>query len=85
MMTDVDEEDEVRTNGLVSNSATVRTVLALRNVVFSNGLDVATSIQPELRVIVQLSRPCSYLLNASFIALDGHNCLYPQDLSKCVL
>lgn len=84
MMTDVDEEEEAASVGRVSNSATVRTVLALRNVVFSNGLDVATSFQPDLRVVVQLSRSCNYLKHASFVALDGHNCLYPQDLSKCV-
>lgn len=55
MMTAVDEEEQEASIGTADNSATIRTVLALRNVVYSNG-NVSETFPVGLRVIVQLSK-----------------------------
>eukprot|EP00614_Pseudopedinella_elastica_P015233 CAMPEP_0172584816 /NCGR_PEP_ID=MMETSP1068-20121228/4394_1 /TAXON_ID=35684 /ORGANISM="Pseudopedinella elastica, Strain CCMP716" /LENGTH=802 /DNA_ID=CAMNT_0013379117 /DNA_START=74 /DNA_END=2482 /DNA_ORIENTATION=- len=85
MMNSVDFEEQ--SEGMaIENSATVRTVLALRNIIYSNG-DPETahlSFKPDLRVVVQLSATCPFMHGASFLAPLGHECLYPQDITKYV-
>ena len=83
MMNDVDMAEEEASGGAdLKNAATVRCVLALRNVLYSDG-DLS-SFSPSLRVVVQLTRSCPFLDSAAFVAPDGHNSLYTQDLSKFV-
>ena len=64
-----------------ANSATIRAVLALRNVVYSNGgrlTELAARFQQNLRVVVQIEKPCPFLHRADFVNLDGTSCLYIQ-------
>jgi hypothetical protein len=70
MMTELDEREAALSNGRISNSATIRTVLALRNVMYSNG-DPAVTFDPDCRIIVQLQRPCRSLTAAALIAPSG--------------
>ena len=85
MMTDVDaaEADE---EGAIINSATIRTVLALRNTVYSNGGPALANklFKKDLRVVVHLSGTCPFISGASFLAPAGHECLYPQDITKYI-
>jgi len=56
MMTEADAREAAADPGSrIPHSATLRTVLALRNVVFSNGAHLARAFNPDLRVVVQLS------------------------------
>jgi hypothetical protein len=71
----------------VANSATIRAVLALRNVVYSNGgkvAELALRFQPNLRVVVQIEKACAFLGHADFVGLDGTSCLYIQ-VRDCAL
>jgi hypothetical protein len=83
MMTEVDREESEASTGSTSNSATTRTVLALRTIIYSNGADPSLTFQPDLRVVVHLDKPCKYLKAASFAApLSNRSVLYCQDLSR---
>ena len=77
-----DTEEQGIDEAAVSNSATLRTVLALRNIIFSN--NAGSDMTPGFRVVVQLSSECSYIRGCTFLAPDGHDCLFPQDLTKYV-
>jgi hypothetical protein len=55
MMTSVDEAEQAISEGTADNSATIRTVLALRNVIFSNG-SVSKTFPRGMRVVVQLTK-----------------------------
>mmetsp|Transcript_16355 Transcript_16355/g.19346 ORF Transcript_16355/g.19346 Transcript_16355/m.19346 type:complete len:1124 (+) Transcript_16355:43-3414(+) len=79
MMTENDEMESSLSNGRISNSATIRTVLALRNVMYSNG-DPVETFESDCRIIVQLQRPCQSLSAASFLAPSGMEVMYPLDL-----
>ena len=72
MMTDVDaaEADE---EGAITNSATIRCVLALRNTVYSNGGPALANklFKKDLRVVVHLSGTCPFISGASFLAPAG--------------
>jgi len=81
-MNDVDvSEARERPRG-ADNSATIRTVLALRSVLYSQ--DSEGSFPPGLRVVCQLSKPCSFLDATSFHSPDGHKVLWPQDIAVFV-
>jgi len=82
MMNESDTEEQGIDEAAVSNSATLRTVLALRNIIFSN--NAGSDMTPGFRVVVQLSSECSYIRGCTFLAPDGHDCLFPQDLTKYV-
>jgi hypothetical protein len=79
MMTESDENESKLSNGRISNSASIRTVLALRNVMYSNG-DPVETFDPDCRIIVQLQRPCRSLSAAAFLAPSGMEVMFPLDL-----
>jgi hypothetical protein len=58
-------------------------VLALRNVVYSNG-DISKTFPKDMRVVVQLSKPCSFLQATTFVDPNGTNVLFPQELSRTI-
>ena len=64
----------------IQNSATIRCLLSLRNLLYSHG-DPVETFTDDLRVVVQLEGPCSFIDAASFIGPDGQGCVYPQDLT----
>ena len=65
----------------IGNSATLRALLALRNVVYSHGRTPGQRMKPGFRVVVQLQEGCPFVDAAAFMAPDGSQCLYAQDLS----
>ena len=85
MMTEVDAAEQEE-EGALPNSATVRTVLALRNIIYSNGgpEQAIMTFKEGLRVVVQLSETCPFIQGASFLAPLGHECLYAQDITKYI-
>lgn len=84
MMTDRDKKEEadsaVDDNPSIVNSATIRCLLSLRNLLFSNGIPHET-FTAGLRVVVQLHDSCPFIDAASFIDRDGQKCVFPQDLT----
>mmetsp|Transcript_24024 Transcript_24024/g.54206 ORF Transcript_24024/g.54206 Transcript_24024/m.54206 type:complete len:222 (-) Transcript_24024:1440-2105(-) len=59
------------------NSATIRTLLSLRKLLFDHG----RYPRDDLRVVVQLDNPCDFVDATNFQARDGRNLLYPQENS----
>lgn len=86
MMTDSDLAEEEESDGMINTCATIRTVLALRNVIYSNLQEqsLARAFQNNLRVVVQINRDCPFLQHANFVGLDGHSRLWVQDLSRYI-
>ena len=80
----LDRVEDEESEGLVTNSATIRCVLALRNIVMSNGPEPAQTFTQNLRVIVQLSTECKFLDASSFLTPSGSSVLFPQDISKFI-
>jgi hypothetical protein len=73
MVGEMDEEEEARSDGYAANSATIRTVLALRNVLCSQweaqgARAVNFARAQDLRVVVQLSQTCAYFDSLSFVS-----------------
>jgi len=94
MMTEKDQAEAEESRGgaddlpSVENAATIRCLLALRNVIYSNGTadggeeEVRRRFNPNLRVVVQLHVPCSFMeAAASFLDPEGRNVVYLQDLT----
>ena len=54
MMTVKDTEEEDESDGKIFNGATLRTCLALRNVLFTNKYSEAHDINPDLRIVMQM-------------------------------
>jgi hypothetical protein len=83
MMTEVDREESEASGGSTANSATIRTILALRTIIYSNGSNPALTFNPLLRVVVHLESPCKFLNAASFVApASNRSVLHAQDLSR---
>jgi hypothetical protein len=82
MMTE-DDAAEAENEGTADNSATIRTVLALRNVMYSNGV-VSETFTKDLRVVVELSTPCPFIAATTFVDPKGTSVLYPQELSRTI-
>jgi len=84
MMTETDsQEKETGGGGVVAHPATIRTILALRNVIYSNGW-AALTFNMNLRVVVHLESDCKFINAMDFIAPDGRQCLYAQDMSLAI-
>mmetsp|Transcript_35074 Transcript_35074/g.45218 ORF Transcript_35074/g.45218 Transcript_35074/m.45218 type:complete len:848 (-) Transcript_35074:709-3252(-) len=81
MMTDEDKNENGDASGLTDNSATLRTVLALRNVILANGNPEET-FNPNLRIVVELDSPCPFIDEAFFVTPTGRQVLYPQNLQR---
>ena len=87
MMTEVDLEESEESGGTTTNSASIRCVLSLRNVIYSNGRDqhaVSQAFPKDLRVVCQLSGRCPYFHAAAIIGPQDRSCLYPMDLSMYI-
>mmetsp|Transcript_13606 Transcript_13606/g.27862 ORF Transcript_13606/g.27862 Transcript_13606/m.27862 type:complete len:1028 (-) Transcript_13606:78-3161(-) len=83
MMTAADRQGLEDSGGSNENSGSIRTVLALRNLMFSNG-DPAETFPTDLRVVVQLSSSCPFLGASAFVTPWGKKCLFAQDVGKSV-
>ena len=69
---------------VIQNSATIRTLLSLRNIVYSKGLShgsISENWTHDLRVVVQLQAACKFIDAATFMSPEGGPCVYPQDLT----
>ena len=81
MMTEVDKSEQPE--GASANSATIRTILALRNVIYSDG-NAAKTFDNQLRVVVQLSEACQFMQAAAIVSPRGRSCLFPMDLQMSI-
>ena len=81
MMTVKDTEEEDESDGKIFNGATLRTCLALRNVLFTNKYSEAHDINPDLRIVMQMLHPSEYVDAALFKHPNGQNVVIPMDLS----
>ena len=81
MMTVKDTEEEDESDGKIFNGATLRTCLALRNVLFTNKYSEAHDINPDLRIVLQMLHPSEYVDAALFKHPNGQNVVIPMDLS----
>ena len=83
MMTEQDTKEEDESNGRIFNGATLRTTLALRQVLFTNPYDEARGVTvfPGLRIILQMLHPSEYVDAACFVHPDGKDVVIPMDLS----
>ena len=80
MMTEHDAK-AISEGGKTHNSETIRTVLALRNLVFANG-EPEETFKRDLRVVVQLSGPCRFINAANFVSPTGKPCLYRVGITR---
>ena len=70
MLDHKDLEESESSGGKIQNGATIRGILALRHVLFSNCTG-ETSMRPDLRVTVQLSAASTYVESAVFHSPRG--------------
>ena len=84
MMSKIDQEEEEESDGTIQNGATTRVLLALRHVLFTNSYTSATStgLNPDLRIVVQMSNPSEYVDAACFAHDNGSPVVIPVDLTK---
>lgn len=76
MMTERDDEERDASGGKIQNGATLRTLLALRHVLFTSAHD-----SPIRNVVVQLARPCHHMASATFCDDGGRRLIRCMDLS----
>ena len=84
MMSKMDQVEEEESDGTIQNGATTRVLLALRHVLFTNSYTSApgTGLNPDLRVVVQMSNPSEYVDAACFAHDNGSPVVIPVDLTK---
>ena len=84
MMSKIDQVEEEESDGTIQNGATTRVLLALRHVLFTNSYTSATStgLNPDLRIVVQMSNPSEYVDAACFAHDNGSPVVIPVDLTK---
>ena len=84
MMSKMDQVEEEESDGTIQNGATLRVLLALRHVLFTNSYTSAkgTGLNPDLRVVVQMSNPSEYVDAACFAHDNGSPAVIPVDLTK---
>jgi hypothetical protein len=81
MMTAQDEKEEDESEGSIQNGATLRAVLALRHVFFTNPWDRTREVNPDLRVVLQMSNKSEYVDAAMFQHNNGNPVIIPMDLT----
>merc|ERR1719502_1464162 len=74
-MNDRDLEEYNSSQGRIKNGATIRTALAVRNAVLS------TTLVDDLRVVMQLSEPSTFVDAACFLNDKGQEVMHPLDIS----
>ena len=84
MMSKMDQVEEEESDGTIQNGATTRVLLALRHVMFTNSYTSAkgTGLNPDLRIVVQMSNPSEYVDAAGFAHDNGSPVVIPVDLTK---
>jgi hypothetical protein len=84
MMSKMDQVEEEESDGTIQNGATTRVLLALRHVLFTNSYTSAkgTGLNPDLRIVVQMSNPSEYVDAACFVHDNGNPVVIPVDLTK---
>ena len=81
MMTAQDQKEEDESEGSIQNGATLRAVLALRHVFFTNPWDRTREVNPDLRVVLQMSNKSEYVDAAMFQHNNGNPVIIPMDLT----
>jgi hypothetical protein len=81
MLTDQDNAEEDYSDGAIKNGATLRCALALRHVIFGNPFPTNGGLHPELRIILQMTSPSSYVNAACFKNAQNLDVIMPMDLS----
>ena len=84
MMSKMDQVEEEESEGTIHNGATLRVVLALRHVLFTNSYTAAkgNGLNPDLRIVLQMSNPSEYVDAACFTHDNGNPAVIPVDLTK---
>ena len=84
MMSKMDQVEEKESEGTIHNGATLRVVLALRHVLFTNSYTAAkgNGLNPDLRIVLQMSNPSEYVDAACFTHDNGNPAVIPVDLTK---
>ena len=80
-MNDEDLEEEEASDGRILNGATLRVALALRNTVLSNTNPKSGTINPDLRVVLQMSEPSNFVDAVCFTGAKGNEVILPMDLN----
>jgi hypothetical protein len=81
MMTDEDTEEEDQSDGQLQNGATMRVAMALRHVIFTNDYTAGINVNPDLRVVLQLTKPSIYIDALCFKNEENYEVIMPVDLS----
>jgi hypothetical protein len=79
--TEKDLEMEHKSNGKLKNGATIRTLLALRHVLYSNEHALDTMDARNIRIVSQFCRTCEYSDSATFVSPKGHRIVFNLDLN----
>ena len=75
---DIVEEDN--SEGCIQNGATLRVALAVRNTLFAYPFHKG-DMNPDLRIVLQMSKPSPYVDAVCFKNNSGHEVFLPMDLS----
>jgi len=81
MLTSQDNQEEEYSNGDIQNGATLRCVMALRHVLFTNPFSKTSMLHPEARIVLQMTNPCLYVDAACFKDTRENDVIMPMDLS----
>ena len=81
MLTSQDNQEEEYSNGDIQNGATLRCVMALRHVLFTNPFSKTSLLHPEARIVLQMTNPCLYVDAACFKDSRENDVIMPMDLS----
>ena len=79
--TEKDIEMERKSGGKLKNGATIRTLLALRHVLYSNEHAMDTMDTRSIRIVSQFCRTCEYSDAATFVSPKGHRIVFNLDLN----
>ena len=82
MTSEQDAVEEAESDGQIRNGATLRTVLALRHVLFSIPYSASRAIHPDLRIVLQMTSTSEYVDAACFTHPNGIDVVVPMDLTK---
>lgn len=83
MMTHHDQEEADESGGTIENSASIRTLLALRRVLYADERILqGGSFEDDFRIVVQLSTPVAHMSSTYFTAPCGRRVIYPVDLTQ---
>ena len=81
MMTEPDREEEDNSDLQIFNGATMRTGLALRHVLFKHRFSSKEVINPDLRVLLQMTTPSTFIDTLCFKHKKGDEVILPIDMS----